>query len=85
MRARVLEARLRQQARFAGHPGVFANAQMDVAMLRPAGKDERGGPNNNGGWVLDDRWATDYSLPALDARHSRAALAAPLVGDISCP
>jgi magnesium chelatase family protein len=34
VRARVLEARLRQQARFAEHPGVFANAQMDVAMLR---------------------------------------------------
>ncbi len=58
--------------------GLSAESQgmkgMDVAMLRPAGKDERGGPNSNGGWVLDDRWATDYSLPALDARQDKSLL-----------
>jgi hypothetical protein len=62
--------------------GLSAESQgmkgMDVAMLRPAGKSESSSSSSssNGGWVLDDRWATDYALPALDARQDKTLLSA---------
>ena len=46
---------------------------MDMAMLRPAGKG-KSSDRSNGGWVLEDRWATDYSVPALDASQDKTLL-----------